>query len=66
MHTYLVTVEVWDEDNPRAPKRTIDMTVERETSEGLHEAVGIILAEDESLEHMSFLAHEIVRLERVS
>lgn len=65
MHTYIVTAEVWDEDNPRTPKKTIDLTVERETSEGLHEAVGTILAEDESLEHMSFLAHEIVRLERV-
>lgn len=66
MHTYLVTTEVWDEDNPRTLKRTLDLTVGRETSEGLHEAVGEILAEDESLEHMSFLAHEIVRLERVS
>lgn len=66
MHTYLVTAEVWDEDNPRTPKKTIDMTVERETSEGLHEAVGEILTEDTSLDDMSFLAHEIVRLERVS
>lgn len=66
VHTYLVTVEVWDEDNPRTPKRTIDLTVERETSEGLHEFVGTILAEDTSLDDMSFLAHEIVRLERVS
>lgn len=65
-HTYLVRAEVWDEDDPFAPARTIDLTVEADTSEGLHELVGEKLAEDGSLDHMSFLAHELVRVERVS
>lgn len=65
-HTYLVRAEVWDEDDPFAPARTIDLVVEADTSEGLHELVGEKLAEDGSLDHMSFLAHELVRVERVS